>query len=773
MNKLIICAVMLTLPGAAIAGGRSMAPFRPIHPTVRPFNLDEVRLLPSHEYREMEADKRYLLSLSTQRLLRNFRVTAGLPAPGKPLGGWEAPTCEVRGHFVGHFMSACALMYNSTGDPRLKERGEEIVKGLAQCQRAMGTGYLSAFPVSYFDRLDSGKQVWAPYYTIHKIMQGLLDMYQLCGDKLALQVDQKMADYFWNRDRGYSYKKMQMILQTEFGGMQDTLIHLYEVTHKPEDYKLAFMFQKHVFDGPLKLKHDDLTNIHANTHIPQALGAARRYELTGDTAYRTLVSYFWQRVADHRSYATGGSNLGEFWGPPNKLAYTLAANNQETCTTYNILKVTRDLFEWDPKPSYADFYERAYFNGILPAQNPKTGMMIYYTPLAAGFTKNFGTPNNTFWCCYGTGVESFAKLSDSIYFHNRSELYVNLYVPSVLNWHDKGLILKQETEFPKSHDSRFHLQLKAPAHLTLQFHIPYWAGAGREVAVNGKPVGTNMKTSSFYTITRTWHNGDTIDVRLPMYLHLSPMPDNSDMNAIMYGPLVLGGILQSSVQSGIIPGLGQPHSVLHGAETLDCVRQDILNHIKPVANEPLHFETVGFKKNYSLVPLYDIIHQVSTVYWYATGGDTSYQQRESETAQQNRALVARIQDYVLPGNSQSEALHGVQSSSSGTGNFAGTTWRDADGGWFSYQLATKGAKSASLLCSYWGSDSGNRTFDILVNGTKIATQTLQNDDPTKFFTVTYVIPPALLNSGDTVRVEFRAAAGKVAGGLFGVALLKG
>ncbi len=773
MNKYIITAAMLMLPCTAWAGGGRIVQFHPIHPDVRPFNLDEVRLQPGHEYREMEADKRYLLSLSTQRLLRNFRVTAGLPAPGKPLGGWEAPTCEVRGHFVGHFMSACALMYNSTGDIRLKERGEEIVKGLAQCQRAMGTGYLSAFPVSYFDRLDSGKQVWAPYYTIHKIMQGLLDMYQLCGDKLALQVDQKMADYFWHRDRGYSYKKMQMILQTEFGGMEDTLIHLYEVTHKPEDYKLAFMFQKHVFDGPLKLRHDDLTNIHANTHIPQALGAARRYELTGNTAYRTLVSYFWQRVADHRSYATGGSNLGEFWGPPNKLAYTLAANNQETCTTYNILKVTRDLFEWDPKPAYADFYERAYFNGILPAQNPKTGMMIYYTPLAAGFAKNFGTPNNTFWCCYGTGVESFAKLSDSIYFHDHSALYVNLYVPSILHWHSKNLVLTQNTSFPKSPDTHFVLKLKSPLRLTLKFHIPYWAGEGRKVSVNGRPAAINMKNASFCSITRVWHNGDTVDVHLPMHLHLSPMPDNVNMNAIMYGPLVLGGVLHESAHNGIMPGLGQPQSSLHGAETLACTRQEILSHIKMVPHAPLHFVTIGFKKNYSLVPLYDIIHQASTVYWYATGSDSQYLQGVQQAALQNKALVARIQDYVLPGNAQSESQHLVESSNSGTGNFAGSTWRDADGGWFSYRLATKGVKSASLLCSYWGSDSGNRTFDVLVNGTKIATQTLQNDDPTHFFTVTYVIPPALLTKGDTVRVEFRAASGKVAGGLFGVALLKG
>ncbi len=773
MKKLTTILALLAVPCTALAGGRSVTPFHSVRPAVRPFNLDEVRLLPSHEYREMEADKAYLLSLPAERLLLNFRVTAGLPAPGKPLGGWEAPTCEVRGHFVGHYLSACALMFNSTGDMQLKQRGEEIVKGMAQCQDALGTGYLSAFPVSFFDRLDSGKQVWAPYYTIHKIMQGLLDMYQLCGDKLALQVDQKMADYFWHRDRGYSYKKMQMILQTEFGGMEDTLIHLYEVTKKPEDYKLAFMFQKHVFDGPLKLRHDDLTNIHANTHIPQALGAARRYELTGDPAYRTLVSYFWKRVADHRSYATGGSNLGEFWGRPNLLANTLAANNQETCTTYNILKVTRDLFEWNPKPSYADFYERAYFNGILPAQNPKTGMMIYYTPLAAGYAKNFGTPTDTFWCCYGTGVESFAKLSDSIYFHGGSLLYVNLYVPSVLRWHDRSVKLTQKTAFPKSPDAEFVVNVKSPTRLTINFHVPYWAGAGRTIFVNRKPIARNMKLSSFYSVTRLWHNGDTIDVHLPMYLHLSPMPDNVDMNAVMYGPLVLGGILPNSGHRGIMPGLGAPQSTLHGAEILPCTPAQIISHIHQVRNHPLDFITAGFKQNYSLVPLYNIIHQVSTVYWYATGSDSSYAASEAASAVQNRALIARIQDYVVPGDAKSEAQHAVQSSNSGTGNFAGNTWRDADGGNFSYQLATKGVKSASLLCSYWGSDTGNRTFEIMVNGTRIATQTLENDDPTHFFTMTYVIPPTLLMADDSIRVEFRAANGKVAGGLFGVALLKG
>ncbi|MBV9851518.1 MAG: glycoside hydrolase family 127 protein, partial [Armatimonadetes bacterium] len=481
--------LLLTLGNAAQAASPPPIPsLKTVIPTaVQPFDLAQVRLSDGPERAEQQADRRYLHALDADRLLYNFRKNAGLPAPGRPLGGWEAPDCEVRGHFVGHYLSACALMSRSAGDKELKAKGDYIVAELAKCQRALGGKYLSAFPTSFFDRLEAGRPVWAPYYTIHKIMAGLVDMYQYCGNTQALQVAENMADYFQRRTARLTDVQFDAMMRNEFGGMANVLYDLYAARRRPADLALAHRFDQASFLGPLALRHDDLTGIHANTHLPKILGAARRYELLEDPDYHTVVAYFWDRVANHRSYATGGSNRGEYWGDPDDLAHTLVGNNQETCTTYNILKVTRHLIRWTADPRYADFYERAYFNGILPAQDPQTGMMIYYLPLAAGNVKNWGTPNDSFWCCYGTGVESFAKLNDSIYFHDADGLYVNLYVPSEVNWPQKGVRLTQRTRFPEEPGSTFVVHAARPTQITLHLHVPYWA-VGYRVSVNGKPL---------------------------------------------------------------------------------------------------------------------------------------------------------------------------------------------------------------------------------------------------------------------------------------------
>ena len=723
------------------------------------FPLDSVTLTGGLPRAEMLADQRYLHALDSDRLLYNFRVNAGLPAPGKPLGGWESPTIEVRGHFVGHYLSACALMYRSAGDNALRAKGDHMVAELAKCQKAIGTGYLSAFPATFFDRLEAGKPVWAPYYTIHKIMNGLLDMYQYCGNKQALTVAEGMADYFKTRTDKLSEARMDACLTDEFGGMANVLYDLYGMTGRPRYLALAHRFDQASFLGPLALGHDNLTNIHANTHIPKILGAGRRYELLGDTDYRNIVSFFWDRVADHRSYATGGSNKGEFWGEPDALAHTLVGNNQETCTTYNMLKVTRDLIRWTGDPRYADYYERAYFNGILPAQNPKTGMMIYYLPLATGNTKAFGTPNDTFWCCYGTGVESFAKLGDSVYFHTANDLYVNLYVPSEVTWTDKKLRLTQATRFPDADTSTFTVHAKTPTAFTLRLHIPYWA-AGYSVAVNGKAVPCTARLTSYLPVNRTWKEGDTVRVTLPMRLHTQPMPDDASMQAVMYGPIVLAGL--TDTQTPRMPGGG----------TTDIIRTPNIKPaawLAPVPGKPLTFQTIGQAHPTTFIPIDTVIDQPFGIYWtLVTPGSPADQRIQARQDAQNQQL-ARTIDSVVPNDFASEKAHNLQSDKSGSGPFSVGGWRDALG-WFQYDLKTLPGVPVTLACSYWGSDDG-RVFDILANGQIIATQTLSNAHPGELFTVEYPIPAALTSSG-SVTIRFTPHTGSAAGGVFSCATLK-
>ena len=760
-SAIILSLLSVTIPVSA----QKAVPTRPqpAPAAVKPFDLSEVRLLPGPCRDRMDADRRYLLSLDPDRLLYNFRVNAGLPAPGKPLGGWEAPDSEVRGHFVGHYLSACSLMYRSTGDPVLKARAELIVRELARCQQAFGSGYLSAFPTSFFDRLEAGKPVWAPYYTIHKILAGLLDVYQLCGDQQALEIARRMADYFKQRTDKLSDQQMNKVLRNEFGGMANSLYDLYADTGDTAYRSLAHRFEQASFLDPLAQGQDDLTNLHANTHIPEILGAGRRYELMDDPSSRDIVSYFWDRIVDTRSYATGGSNEAEHWGAPDALAHTLAANNEETCTTYNMLKVTRDLIRWTADPKYGDFYERAYFNGILPAQDPSTGMMIYYLPLAAGHTKQWGTPTHSFWCCYGTGVESFAKLGDSLYFHDANGLYVNLYVASELRWASKGVRVTQITRFPEEQGTTLVIHAARPVEMAIHLRVPAWAGNGFRVSVNGRRVAGAAKSGTYFTLQRRWREGDRVHVSMPMSLHTQPMPDNQDMAAVTYGPLVLAGVMDQD--DAPLVDKGSRAGYLFGSA------KNIDHWLKPVPGKPLTFRTTGQPHKLTFVPLYQVIHQRYGVYWLFTPPGSSQYQNIIAAFEEQRKQDALVVDRVIPGNADNEQAHQITGEATNSGSFEGEGWRDA-GQSFSWELHVLPDIPMMLDCEYWGDESGRRTFDIRVDGQKIATQTLLHNRPGEFFHVLYPIPAEMTRGKSKVTIQFVAHDGNTAGGVFGCATLR-
>ncbi|HKE90210.1 MAG TPA: beta-L-arabinofuranosidase domain-containing protein, partial [Gemmatimonadales bacterium] len=385
-------------------------------PLVRPFDLARVRLLPGPVLDAMLVNRRFLMAQDPDRLLHMFRVTAGLPSDALPLGGWEAPVNELRGHYTGHYLSALALMSASLADAELKARGDAMVAELAKCQQALGNGYLSAFPEEFFDRLRDGKPVWAPFYTLHKIMAGLLDMHTLAGNAQALDVVKGMARWTGRWAQPLSDAAMQRVLQREYGGMNELLYNLSAVTNDEYTAWVAHHFDHEQFFAPLAEGRDELKGLHANTNIPKVIGAARRYELTGEERYRRIAEYFWRQVTTQRTYCTGGTSNGEGWNTePGVLSTELSGETQEDCTTYNMLKLTRHIFSWTADPACADFYERALWNGILGSQHPRDGEKLYYVNLASGLWKLFGTPGADYWCCTGTMSEAFSKLGDSIY----------------------------------------------------------------------------------------------------------------------------------------------------------------------------------------------------------------------------------------------------------------------------------------------------------------------------------------------------------------------
>jgi len=505
-----------------------------------PFPMKNVRLHEGAPNSAAEANRKYLKNLAPERLLHTFRLTAGLPSSAEPLGEWEKPDCELRGHFAGgHYLSACALAFASSGDEELKHNADLVVSELAKCQSQHKNGYLSAFPLEWFDRLRDGVNVWAPFYTYHKIMAGHLDMYTLAGNEQALETVEKMAGWVRNWTDPLGEQQMQRVLQVEYGGMGEVLANLYGVTGKQEYLKLALRFDKKGFFDPLAAHRDELKGLHANTHIPQVIAAARLYEVTGDKRYWNISDYFWSEVTSERAYCTGGISNFEFWRTdPGVLSTQLSGDTAEDCCEYNMMKLTRHLFAWSPQPRYMDYYERLLFNHRLGTIDPETGTTVYFLPLGGGYSKIFAKPFDSFWCCSGTGAEEFAKLTDSIYFHDENSIFVNLYIASDLNWPEMGIRLSQRTSFPEEQGTTLTVSAAKPVDVDLKLRIPYWAKNGA-VKVNGRTVPAFADASSYFVLRGPWANGDRIELSLPMHLHPAPMPDNESLQAVMYGPLVL------------------------------------------------------------------------------------------------------------------------------------------------------------------------------------------------------------------------------------------
>jgi DUF1680 family protein len=583
---------------------------------VRPFPMKQVRLGEGPCKVAMEADRQFLHSLPPDRLLHTFRITAGIPSSAQPLGGWEAPDCELRGHYAGgHYLSACALMYASSGDEDLKSNASTVVAELGKCQSALKSGYLSAFPIEFFDRLRERQRVWAPFYTIHKIMAGLLDMYVYCGNEQALDMVQQMAGWVAGYTGPLSYEHMQRVLGTEFGGMGEVLCNLYAVTGKDYNLEVAQRFDKKQFFDPLAAHRDELKGLHVNTHIPQVIAAARYYELTGDRRYRDIAEYFWEEVVSERSYCTGGTSNGESWNTdPGKLSTELSGNTTECCCAYNMMKLTRHLFGWSPDARLMDYYERTLFNHRLGTINPEDGTMMYYLPLAAGYWKTFGKPFDAFWCCTGTGSEEYGKLTDTIYFHGDDSLYVNLYIDSKLDWPEKDLRVIQETRFPEEPGTTLTFTAKNPAELTVNLRIPYWVQGGG-VKINGAPLPAFASPSSYLSLNRVWKTGDKIELSLPMGLHIDSMPDDQTVQAAMYGPLVLAGCFDAVTREmsygDYEPKPGDqkrvPDIVADAAKPTEW--------IEPDAKQPLIFHAVGQSQPFNMAPLYKVIHERYAVYW--------------------------------------------------------------------------------------------------------------------------------------------------------------
>jgi DUF1680 family protein len=747
------------------------------------FNLNEVRLLNSPFRHAMTKDSGYLLQIKPDRLLYRFHKHAGLPVKDSIYGGWEKD--GISGHTLGHYLSACAMMYASTGEKEFKNRIDYIVDELRKCQVARKTGYIGAVPnedtvfaqVKRGDIRSAGFDLngsWVPWYTLHKVLAGLLDAYLYCDNNTALTIAVAAADWTGTIVNGLNEEQRLKMLNCEHGGMNEVLANIYAITGNEKYLALSRKFHDEFVLGQLAKRIDPMPGKHSNTNVPKAIGCSRRYEITGDERDKTIATFFWESMVKHHTYVIGGNSNYEYCGKQDSLNDRLSDNTCETCNTYNMLKLTRHLFAWQPSGELMDYYERALYNHILASQNPENGMMTYFVPLRMGTKKEFSRPFTTFTCCVGSGIENHSKYAEQIYSHgDHGELFVNLFIPSIVSWKEQGLILKQETNFPESNSSIFTYLGDVSKTFTLLIRKPFWSTGKTRFFMNGRE-NQNIKSydnnfefdriDGYIPIRVTMKKNDKLEVRFNMHLYTEAMPDNPNRIAFKYGPIVLAGQL----------GKDMPDPV-YGTPVLLTDNKNINDWIRP-AGQPLQFEMkeVGKPFDVKLIPFYKTYDQYYSVYWdYFTNADWAARQSEYE-AEKKRAkeIEEKTIDNFRIGEMQPERDHNLKASersyvSDAIGRMGREARRD---NYFSFDMKTNKVINCDLLLTYIGDDK-DRKFDILIDGVKVSTEEWKGGKTGKFYDVEYKIPEDLLKGKEKITVRIEANYGKTAGRVFGARLI--
>ncbi len=693
---------------------------------VRPLPMEAVRLKPSFYLEAVQSNLAYLHRLEPDRLLHNFRVHAGLAPKGEVYGGWESDT--IAGHTLGHYLSACALMYAQTGDEECRRRVGYIVDELAACQAP--DGYVAGFTRKRGDTVEDGKLLfaelvqgdirvlpfdlngcWVPLYNFHKTFAGLFDAERYCGNVKARKVALGLAGFIDGVFAKLDDAQVQKILDCEHGGLNESFAELHARTGDTRWRSLSERLYHRKVLVPLAEQRDELQDLHANTQIPKLIGLARLYEVSGEARHETAARFFWEAVTRDHSYVIGGHGDREYFQPPWTISKYVTEQTCESCNSYNMLKLTRHLYQWRPDASYFDYYERAHVNHILAQHDPATSMFTYMMPLMTGSKREFSTPENDFWCCMGTGMESHSKHGDSIWWESGDTLFVNLFVPSTLRW--RGSELSLDTSYPLSQDVTLSVDGK-PRRFSLALRLPGWC-EDPKLSVNGRAVPIS-RMRGYAVVERTWKRGDTITLTLPMRLRSEPTPDDPGMVAQLKGPVVMAKVAE---QAALVPFFRQ-----YGRAT------------------EVYFKTY-------------------------TPGELAVAEREKAAAQ---ALDARALDIAKLGDETDEGAHGLASKISYAVVYRGRKGRDARTGGF-FEFTMKSGTAPLVLNAAYSGDDTRRLFHILVDGEPIATQALEAESRGGFIERDYLIPEALTRGKTSLRIRFEPEPGHSAGPVFGCRLL--
>ncbi len=621
-------------PGGGVQAGRDSLTE---HTRLQPFPTGTVQLLDGPFLQRQKLNERFLLGLDPDRLLYFFLETAGLKNPPrvKPYGGWEQT--DLKGHTLGHYLSAMSRLYALTGSEECKEKLDHTVMVLDQCQQELGGGYLGASPEAMLDTVEATGRGWAPYYTQHKILQGLIDAYCIGHNYQALALATNMGDYFCGRARNIrampSGQWEAALDEMEQGGFSDALLQLYFLTRQPRYLDCALLFQQADKLLPAAQGHDVLNDPakpynyrHANATIPQFTAAARMYEMTGGKLYRKAAENFWEFVVEGgRMYSNGSTGYAEHWNHgADSLSHELGAKAGETCCSYNLILLSERLCCIHPESKYADYVERALFNHILGSIHPENGNFMYFHTLAPGGFKTFGQNSaEVFWCCTGTGMENPVRYAESIYLHSDDEIYVNQFIASRLTWREEGILLEQTTRFPEEGASTLRFGGREKR-FTLAVRVPYWCRETMQITLNGEPQKVRPGRDGYCRIKRTWKAGDEVRLVLPMQLHAETLADAPQTAAILYGPVVLAGDLGTE---GVTEKLvNTTDNFYGGVPKVYQAQMDIpeitgnaadLSWLEPEPGKPLEFTTRATSDGSTLrfVPLYGIFRNRFSVYW--------------------------------------------------------------------------------------------------------------------------------------------------------------
>ncbi len=759
---------------------------------VRRIDMNKVVLNSGLFKQSEEKGKSYLLYLDVDRLVAPCYEAIGKEPKNKRYGGWES--MEIAGHSIGHWLSAAAMMYHVTGDEKMKEKLDYAVAELSYLQSFDSEGYVSGFAKDCFEEVFTGDfrvesfglgGSWVPWYSIHKIYAGLIDAYRLTGNIQALAVVKNLSDWAYKGLSKLTDEQFQRMLTCEYGGMNEVMADMYEITNDPRYLDLAIRFCDQSILNPLIEGVDHLEGQHANTQFPKVIGAAKLYDVTGDEVYKKLVTFFWEQVINHRSYVIGGNSNAEHFGPID--TEPLGVLTTETCNTYNMLKLTEYLFDWSPDSRYMDYYENGLYNHILASQDPDSGMKTYFVSTEPGHFKVYCSPDDSFWCCTGSGMENPARYTKNIYTRKDNALYVNLFINSTITLEDKEIQLVQETTFPTGNKSEILVKEANGAELSIKIRVPYWLTGNMNTRINDELVNGEV-INGYLELKREWTAGDRIVFDLPMKLHRYVSKDDPQKQAFMYGPIVLAGALgkENFPETDIVADHQQFNNYkLIDVPTLVTAEDDLDKWIKLIDDKTLTFETKAIGQPGSvivkMVPFYALHHERYTLYWKVMNEKefASFVDHEKEAMEKLRAITV---DHVQPGEQQPEKDHQVKAKNSETGylNIVHQSWRDAkDVGYFSYQMAVDGKLPMFLLVTYYGGDGKHyidgkayqRDFTIEVDGSHVAKQTLISSKAGELIDVCYPIPTVLTKSKEKVEVKFTSTEGNIAGGIYGVRII--